>query len=72
MGNLNNMRKHLYPGLQAAYEQWLESKDFSIFEKQNELALEHWQSLCQQVLDTATTHAEPKSAIEDLIESRCL
>ena len=72
MGNLNNMRKHLYPGLQTAYEQWLESNDFSIFEKQNELALEHWQSLCQEVLDIAKTHTEPKTAIEDLIESRCL
>lgn len=72
MGNLNNMRKHLYPGLQTAYDQWLESGDFTILEQQNQRAIEHWQSVCNKILDTAHNQENPKSAIEDLIESHRL
>ena len=74
MGNLNNMRKHLYPALQTAYENWLETEhheDISVFHQQNQLALPHWQSLCEDILQLATNKT-PQKAIEDLIESRRL
>jgi hypothetical protein len=72
MGNLNNMRKHLYPGLQQAYEQWLETKDLRILQQQNAMALQHWQSVSEQILALAQTEEKPKSAIEDLIEQHRL
>ncbi|MEJ2142960.1 MAG: hypothetical protein P8Y24_11505 [Gammaproteobacteria bacterium] len=72
MGNLNNMRKHLYPGLQKAYEEWSGSNDFSILKQQNEIALQHWQSVCDKVLALDKNQEDLKSAIEDLIESHRL
>lgn len=72
MGNLNNMRKHLYPELQKTYEQWMSGKDYSLLEKQNEVAVEHWQSLCDKVLALDVNQENIKSSIENLIESHRL
>jgi hypothetical protein len=72
MGNLNNMRKHLYPGLQSAYQHWLETGKLDALLEQNSIAQSHWQSLCEQILCISSQDQQPQKAIEDLIESRRL
>ncbi len=48
--NLTNMRKHIFPSLIDAYEQWCESKDIKIIEKTVATAVDHWQNIAQQML----------------------
>jgi len=72
MGNLNNMRKHLYPALQSAYENWIATGNLDALNEQNTQARLHWQSLCEEIIAIANNNDKPQKAIEDLIESRCL
>lgn len=72
MGNLNNMRKHLYPGLQAAYENWLECNRLEAIHCLNQKAQSHWQSLCEDILAISEQNEKPQKDIEYLIESRRL
>ena len=72
MGNLNNMRKHLYPALQSAYENWIATGRLDALKDHNTQSLPHWQSLCEQIIDVSANKDKPQKAIEDLIESRCL
>lgn len=72
MGNLNNMRKDLYPALQSAYENWMETGQMDVLKEQNAYALPHWQSLCEEIIAISENNDAPQKAIEDLIESHRL
>ena len=69
-GNLSNMRKHLYPALTHAYEQWLESGDMTFLIKQSRSGQSHWQALADESLtladkDPDTAHLKIESLIEN-------
>jgi len=48
--NLTNMRKHIFPSLMAAYNQWCENKDINSIEQTVARALGHWRSIAEQML----------------------
>jgi len=73
IGNLNNMRKLLFPSLEQAYNNWLETG--SLCELQNiiEKSQSHWYQLCQKILKIDDTDIKNKQlAIQGLIENHYL
>jgi len=50
MGNLSNMRKEMFPGLQTAYANWLAEGDLAPLEEVTRRGVEHWRSLARQLL----------------------
>lgn len=72
-GNLNNMRKSLFPSLQAAYENWNKTGSLQELTRVIEKSKLHWLTLCEEVL--ALDEADMKTRqqlIQDLIENRHL
>ena len=71
MGNLNNMRKHLFPGLLKAYEDWRTTGDIDHLHQAVEAGKHHWQ---QAANDTLMLAQVPKAQekIAELLESRQL
>lgn len=49
-GNLNNMRKDLFPSLNKAYEEWYRTGSLSTMSEIIEAGKEHWLSVCHTVL----------------------
>ena len=69
-GNLNNMRKDLYPSLIKGYDEWYRTGSLSKMTQLVEHGKEHWLALCQQIL--AINEPEIKLqqiAIQHLIEN---
>ena len=50
VGNLNGMRKHLFPELVQAYQQWHETGDWTVLEAVVATAANKWQTLAQEML----------------------
>jgi hypothetical protein len=48
--NLTNMRKHIFPALMVAYNQWCENKDIKPIEQTVASALGHWRNIAEQML----------------------
>ncbi len=48
--NLTNMRKHIFPSLIDAYNQWCENKNIDTIEKTSKNAVNHWQNMAMQML----------------------
>ncbi len=48
--NLTNMRKHIFPSLMSAYEQWCENKNIKIIEQTVAAAVDHWKNIALQML----------------------
>ena len=48
--NLNNMRKHIFPSLVNAYEQWCESNNINTIEQTVTSSLGHWRNIAEQML----------------------
>lgn len=72
-GNLDNMRKVLFPSLEQAYNYWLETG--SLLELQNiiEKSQKHWHHLCLNILKIEQSDIKSKQlAIQDLIENHYL
>ncbi len=71
MGNLSNMRKHLYPGILSAYESWRATGDLAELHNIVVDGEKHWQQVATEALALAD---QPKAqdAIADLIETRRL
>lgn len=68
--NLTNMRKHIFPSLMKAYEQWCEDKKIASIEKTVAMALDHWQDITQQMLVLHQQDAEHCSVkIEALVKN---
>ena len=51
-GNLNNMRKDLYPSLIKGYDQWYQTGSLSKMSEVIEEGKQHWLNLCMQALQT--------------------
>ena len=69
IGNLSNMRKHMYPALMEAYNRWVEHGDLSDLETLAESGRAHWSMLGEEILALYRKHPEPlASSIEALIE----
>jgi len=49
-GNLTNMRKHIFPSLQSAYQQWQNSKNIAQLKKAVKNSHDHWQNIATQML----------------------
>lgn len=48
--NLTNMRKHIFPSMMKAYEDWCINKNINTISDIVSHALEHWQDISQQML----------------------
>jgi len=71
--NLNNMRKHMYPSLLSAYQQWHENGQLKPLSQQVQDGRDHWQSLADNVLEIYRQQGpESQEAIESLLENSLL
>jgi hypothetical protein len=50
-GNLAGMRSEIFPGLGAAYREWLESSDFEPLSAIAEIGRDHWAAVGREMLD---------------------
>lgn len=72
-GNLNNMRKLLFPSLDKAYQHWLETQSLSELTAIIERSQPHWLALCEAILQIEANDLKSKQlAIQDLIENQYL
>lgn len=68
--NLSSMRKYLYPGLIAAYEDWCQGEAFAPLKKQMQDGAAHWQDVCEDILAIARKPGDKTAAlIEQRIEA---
>ena len=67
--NLTNMRKHIFPSLIEAYNQWCGNKKVNIIEKTVTKTVNHWQTICQQILNLHQHNAKQCSDKIELLVS---
>lgn len=71
--NLTNMRKHIFPALMQAYQQWCDSGDVKAIEKTVNDTLNHWRDMAQRMIEL---HRQDKQqcagAIEALVDNNIL
>ena len=68
--NLTHMRKHIFPSLINAYEQWCENQNIKTIEKTVATAVDHWQNISQQMLVLHQQDEKHCSVrIEDLVNN---
>ncbi len=68
--NLTQMRKHIFPSLMNAYNQWCENKNIKIIEQTVTMAVDHWKNIAQQMLILHQQNAKHCSAtIENLVNN---
>ena len=73
VANLTNIRKHIFPSLLTAYQQWVDSNDLSAMQSLVETSRQHWQSIATQMLELHKTHNNNCTThIEALVESQHL
>jgi hypothetical protein len=71
--NLNSMRKHMYPALLSAYQQWHENGNLQPLSRQVQQGREHWQAQAENVLELYRQRGpEAREAIESLLENSLL
>lgn len=71
--NLTNMRKHIFPSLQSAYQQWIASHNISELENTVNKSKSHWLNIATEMLSLHDTHQEQCSShIEALINNNRL
>ena len=51
LGNLNNMRKTIFPGLEGAYQEWLNSGDLEPLAAIAEIGREHWAAQAARMME---------------------
>ena len=68
--NLTNMRKYIFPSLIEAYNQWCENKKISTIENTVTNALNHWQTISQQILSLHQHNAKQCADEIELLVSR--
>lgn len=72
-GNLNNMRKDLYPELKQAYDIWYETGSLRKMQETISHGKQHWLTLCQDVLQIKESDIKTQQTkIEHLIEQQRL
>ena len=73
MANLTNMRKHIFPTLVDAYEDWLESNDTSRLVELVDDSRAHWQNIATEMLALFNQYGENShERIEQLVENNTL
>ena len=71
--NLNAMRKHMYPSLLVAYQQWHDNGNIKSLKKQIEQGRDHWQSLAEETLELYRQRgSEAREGIESLLDNAIL
>ena len=69
LGNLTNMRKHIFPGLLETYDAWRETGDITPLRDLAERGRRHWRQLAQDMLGLHGTHGSGAAPmIRDLID----
>ena len=69
MANLTNMRKHLFPSLVDAYNDWLDSKDTSRLEELVDNGKDHWKRVATEMLALFNQYGENSHQhIEQFVE----
>ena len=72
-GNLTHMRKHIFPSLQAAYQQWQTSNDIEPLKNAVKNSTNHWQNIASQMLSLHNQYKEKCSTpIESLVNANHL
>lgn len=72
-GNLNNMRKDLYPSLIKGYDEWYETGSLSKMTEIIEEGQHRWLKLCQQILQiNEPNEKSQQTEIQNLIENNRL
>jgi len=72
-GNLNNMRKDLYPSLIKGYDEWYQTGSLSKMTEVIEEGKQHWLNLCTQALQTNQPNIKDQQIeIQNLIENNRL
>jgi hypothetical protein len=69
MGNLTNMRKEIFPGLEHAYQEWLVGGDTEPFAAIANLGRGHWEQLARAMI--ALHRDDPRGApgtVRELVE----
>ena len=73
VGNLNNMRKDLFPALLAAYSTWLERGDAGALAQVAEAGRSHWARVAAEMRAIyRASAADAPDAIRDLVEANRL
>ncbi len=67
--NLTHMRKHIFPSLMNAYQQWLKTGDPGALRENVSLAKQHWKKIAQKILALHTQKPKYDRTIADNIES---
>jgi hypothetical protein len=71
--NLTNMRKHLFPSLLKAYDNWVDSGSTRAISDMIDTSRQHWHELACEMLEIHQQGGENShQAIEQLVESRIL
>lgn len=69
-GNLNNMRKDLFPSIIKGYDEWNETGSLSKLAEVINQSQAHWLNLCEQILQTEqTVLKEQQLEIQNIIEN---
>lgn len=70
LANLGAMRKHLFPGLQGAYADWLGRGDWAVLEHLAQDGARHWLAIAEQMLEIHRRHGPAAAArIATAVES---
>lgn len=72
-GNLSGMRKEIFPGLQAAYAEWLPGADYEPLAAIAEVGREHWRGLATEMLELHRAYGDRAAKpIARLVEANYL
>lgn len=67
-GNLSAMRREIFPGLQAAYDEWRRDQDLEPLQAIASLGLEHWTVMARELLEIHAQYgAEAAKPIGQLV-----
>jgi hypothetical protein len=73
MANLTSMRKHIFPALVDAYNEWLENNNIDKLESLVDQSKNHWQSIASEMLALFKEYEENSHEhIEQLVNSNTL
>ena len=73
MANLTSMRKHIFPALVEAYDDWLESRDTSRLDALVDESERHWKNIATGMLALFDQYGENSHEhIEDLVNNNTL
>jgi hypothetical protein len=73
MANLTHMRKHLFPSLLGAYDDWLVDRNPEHFRKLVDASRNHWQQIANEMLELCQQYGENSHEhIERFVEENTL